>query len=379
MPSITFHCRTISPMFIGGADPDVAELRPPSLKGALRFWERAVARHWIFENGLNGKEDHTALLRHDEVLLGGAFIVQKKSEVSVEINHSPFKPIKEDCFQHKGAGLKYLLFTLAVHNKEKEGIPPDIPFQVTFRCKDKNAEALQKAIAAFWALSYFGALGTRARRGAGAFEVVRCEGFHLPKGISFSPNGSLYNFLRNGLEAAQRLLGVPEAVASPKGYSTIGKQIWVSKKGFSQWEDALEEIGGLMLNHRKAIPNKDRSKRKFTMDTLDQKAAFGLPIGVYEDKEVNFFKSEDTGHSRRASPLFITLVRGTDSKIYWVVTHLDGQFMETADTIAFKSCNKKARCRTDWEWPHENPALLRAFLDKLSSHANHIFQNTRSY
>lgn len=378
MPHITFHCRTISPMFIGGADPDVAELRPPSLKGALRFWERAVARHWIFENELNRGENHIALLRHDEALWGGAFTVQQKSEISVEINHSPFKPIKGDCLQDKGAGLKYLLFTLAIHNKEKEGIPSDTWFQVTFRCKSERAEALPKAIAAFWALTYFGALGTRARRGAGAFEVIRCEGFDLPAGISFSPHGSLHNFLRTGLETSQRLLGVPEAAASPRGYSTIGKQIWVSKRGFGKWEDALEEIGGLMLKHRKAIPNRDRSKRKFTMDTLDQKAAFGLPIGVYEDNEVNFLKSEDTGHSRRASPLFITLVRGIDSKIYWVVTHLDGQFMETADMIAFKSCNKKARCRKDWEWPRENPALLRSFLDKLSSHANRIFQNTQS-
>src|SRR5262245_63945216 len=34
---------TVTPLFLGGAEPDTrAELRPPSLKGALRFWYRAL-------------------------------------------------------------------------------------------------------------------------------------------------------------------------------------------------------------------------------------------------------------------------------------------------------------------------------------------------
>ncbi|WP_201721812.1 type III-B CRISPR module RAMP protein Cmr1 [Desulfotomaculum copahuensis] len=39
---ITFECRVLTPMFIAGADGLTPEFRAPSLKGAMRFWWRAV-------------------------------------------------------------------------------------------------------------------------------------------------------------------------------------------------------------------------------------------------------------------------------------------------------------------------------------------------
>ena len=42
METITFNCRFITPAFLGGANPKgTPELRPPTIKGALRFWWRA--------------------------------------------------------------------------------------------------------------------------------------------------------------------------------------------------------------------------------------------------------------------------------------------------------------------------------------------------
>ncbi len=39
---ITAKFRIVTPMFVSGLDPKVPELRPPSIKGALRFWWRAL-------------------------------------------------------------------------------------------------------------------------------------------------------------------------------------------------------------------------------------------------------------------------------------------------------------------------------------------------
>ncbi len=40
-----FELETITPMFMGGADPRQSELRAPSIKGAMRFWWRAMNGH----------------------------------------------------------------------------------------------------------------------------------------------------------------------------------------------------------------------------------------------------------------------------------------------------------------------------------------------
>lgn len=45
MEKITFECEVITPMFLAGADGQTPELRAPSIKGALRFWWRAMHGH----------------------------------------------------------------------------------------------------------------------------------------------------------------------------------------------------------------------------------------------------------------------------------------------------------------------------------------------
>ncbi len=41
MKSIKFTLETITPLFLAGADGQTPELRPPSIKGMMRFWWRA--------------------------------------------------------------------------------------------------------------------------------------------------------------------------------------------------------------------------------------------------------------------------------------------------------------------------------------------------
>ena len=51
MPSETFKLKVLTPMFMGGADSDgEPELRAASIRGAMRFWFRAIAGAVI--NGL---------------------------------------------------------------------------------------------------------------------------------------------------------------------------------------------------------------------------------------------------------------------------------------------------------------------------------------
>ncbi len=42
-PSLTVTLETVTPLFLGGADPRGApELRAPSFRGAMRYWLRAA-------------------------------------------------------------------------------------------------------------------------------------------------------------------------------------------------------------------------------------------------------------------------------------------------------------------------------------------------
>lgn len=371
MPNITFHCKVISPLFLGGAYGEQAELRPPSIKGALRFWARAIAKHWIWEEG---KEKHRKLLKQDEELFGGVKMHQSKSLVTLEVRPGTISFVTGADLGKKGTGIRYLQYSLTVHNKDKQGISAESQFDVTFRSRDENA--LQKAIASFWTLTYFGALGTRARRGAGAFEVISCEGFELPKGISFQPENNLASFLKDGLQAASKIFAVPPNARSPQGYSTLGQNIWVSKKTHRDWDGALEEIGRLMFNYRqpkRPDPRYSDEEPRFTQQTLNQKAAFGLPISVRNEQEntVNFKpsqKSDDPNYDRRASPLWITLA-SSSSGIHWVVAKLEGDFMDRQSSIFFK--NKKGM---QFTWPKEDDTALEEFLQLVGKHATPVFQ-----
>jgi CRISPR-associated protein Cmr1 len=43
MTKLTAEFKIVTPLFVGGANPQSSELRVPSIKGVLRFWWRALA------------------------------------------------------------------------------------------------------------------------------------------------------------------------------------------------------------------------------------------------------------------------------------------------------------------------------------------------
>ncbi len=51
MQEIIFTLRTVTPLFLAGADQSAAELRAPSFRGLMRYWHRALV------GGLVGTDD----------------------------------------------------------------------------------------------------------------------------------------------------------------------------------------------------------------------------------------------------------------------------------------------------------------------------------
>lgn len=186
MKTITFTCETITPMFLSGANGQTPELRPPSIKGALRFWWRAMNGHLKLED----------LKKQESMIFGGTEPAQRsrvivrvspnslnKSSNKLQGETFSFKKWQKD----KNTGkpkeieikidlLEYLCYGTYDYEKGKgnvfkrEYFLPNQQFEVGFTFVDEKYR--QCVVEAFCLLAYFGGLGSRSRNGFGNFKIV---------------------------------------------------------------------------------------------------------------------------------------------------------------------------------------------------------------
>lgn len=386
MPTITFTCETITPMFLSGADGSTPELRPPSIKGALRFWWRAMNGH--LANTANGGIPN--LLQEDERLFGGVNS-GGKSSVLVRVFDREEKFIDGQKLQtyaeydrnnrkvpYQKEGLAYLYYVLLNQKlKGLEGFDVETTFKVSL--ESKSLEDLRKGVAAFWLFIYLGGLGSRARRGAGAITVcpngIEDKDNILDNFIQFKPqNGiSMWDFIQNTLTKIRGQFPNTQKLQVSNEYSTIApNHIYVSKKDdFSTWQEAVDDIGMIMKKLRKGKGHFKRNNRTFTMDTLDQKAAFGLPLRVQDDNELNFSSND---YNRRSSPICISVVKNiSNDKFNWVVVHLQGRFMPPDSSLFFESINQNMTYpKREYSFPKEKDSLLKKFVNQVEAQSTQI-------
>ena len=75
MSEIVFECKTVTPLFLFGADGQTPELRPPSIKGTLRFWWRTMY----------GEFKQNDLMEKEADIFGGIGKGKGKSKFSVRV------------------------------------------------------------------------------------------------------------------------------------------------------------------------------------------------------------------------------------------------------------------------------------------------------
>lgn len=153
-----YKCKTITPMFLHGANTQEVELRAIAFKSAMRFWWRS----------LHPQLDGVALLKAEEEIFGGINQVKRKSsfQISVKCDDDQKKFIggkeKALLMPHKkndprkciSIGFEFTV-VLAIHGKSKE-----------------NDNLMMKLENIFELMSILGGIGQRARRGAGSFCIV---------------------------------------------------------------------------------------------------------------------------------------------------------------------------------------------------------------
>jgi len=83
MKSIPFTLETITPLFLAGADGKTPELRPPSIKGMMRFWWRAYKYPQL--PMLSQKEKIETLSELEGEIFGSSSKGGRKSSFSIRI------------------------------------------------------------------------------------------------------------------------------------------------------------------------------------------------------------------------------------------------------------------------------------------------------
>jgi CRISPR-associated protein Cmr1 len=145
MMRVELTLKTVTPLFLGGADQQ-PELRPASVRGALRFWLRAAL------GGVIGDAD----LDHLHYLEANVFgEMERGSTVVVRLSHSGFSKSEEPLLPHRTGGQAGIV----------KAVPVGTPFNLILNLRPCAGSQLLE-IATWTALLWLtlGGIGRRSRR-----------------------------------------------------------------------------------------------------------------------------------------------------------------------------------------------------------------------
>ena len=171
-------------MFIGGADQNPDDcIRPPSVKGALRFWWRTLnwGRFWE-ANQKNNEEQALKALHQEEIRLFGASMGDKdklggQGCFLLSITQPPQVAEIDDWPPDNSPnhGASYMAYGLLESGDDphRRAIEENIKFELNLIFKNKVEESdIQQIKDALETWSLFGGLGGRSRRAMGSITLT---------------------------------------------------------------------------------------------------------------------------------------------------------------------------------------------------------------
>jgi CRISPR-associated protein Cmr1 len=319
MRSLRLTLETVTPMFLGGAEQQ-PELRPASVRGALRYWLRAVS------GGVIGDGDLGKLHELESNVFGAT---DHGSSVSVRLLDQVGEGAVTELRQ---PGIAYLWFSMSGRGTaDRKAIPAGKVFRLCLQQGIGSADVLPRATEALWLLTHLGGLGARSRRGAGSLATKSndCLAWpgNIPRPITDAETppdlcnalGSALKQIRTNIESYCRV--APLAKLPLPSFDALHPdccKVWVLDKAFESWQDALTTVGLAMQDFRfrfhkgrhTGVPDDYANVRAALsggrLSQPVQRAAFGLPI-VFYFRSLGGAKDtlEGEEHERRSSPLHI--------------------------------------------------------------------------
>lgn len=294
MQEVIFTLQTVTPLFLAGADQTKAELRPPTFRGLMRYWLRALLGG-LFGTDRKGLEK---VIEAETAVFGAT---DTGSAVSIKVSEASSGP-KEFTEQisvrvggkWQATGKGYLLWSMARSGRADKGnlkparwfFPPGTRFQVTLSTRSGNEAKLKQAVAAFWLLTHLGAIGSRSRRCAGslAVQVVGNNTTGFP--INTPENAqALKQQIEQGIRTARALYNAEKRSPGDAQFDILAQgacRIWIlqDEQPWQNAETAMQRLGENLQSYRSHI-------------AIERRKIFGLPL-----PPIIFNK-------RRASPLLL--------------------------------------------------------------------------
>ncbi len=371
MQTITFECEVITPMFLAGADGTTPELRAPSIKGALRFWWRAMNGHLVEEKE-NGSFDYSKLKQREMDIFGGTFgdddekakrssfnlyiekdIVDtdKGKDIWQLIGYEPKISAKGNTFytaKKSGAfeGVGYLYYSTFM-SKLRDYIKPNARF--SFTISFQNEKYIDDVINALSALTVFGGLGTRSRRGAGGFKVIditNCSNLNLEQKAKST-------FL-NDFSIEELIKRIIIKNHNNQSYSHLKNSLIFTFNVENNWLRALEFPAKQFKSFRKT----EEANYQYTPN-------FGFPI-LHRGQNTTMQggkwvtvrgKDELEKLERRASPLIFKVYKINDREYVSFILWLNGELLSDDYYIMDKQGNEEIN-------PSNN--IINDFFDQLN-------------
>ena len=384
----TFELTT--PMFIGDAEQHATGIRPSAIKGALRFWWRAI--NWPRVVAATHSEALALQTLHQQEakLFGaaanlvnrketggqGIFLLQV-AEHNIQQNNSPFNKTDGGLLYLLGMGLAtFKNGGQTLRNALSSG---EFTLSLRFKKQDVSPEDRQSIADAVWAFGLLGALGSRARHGLGSLTLTdwQFDARQPPKtreeyrqalqqllgkpgNDSLPPLTAFSQHMRFDLSASAKQ---PEALLHKVGEEQMRYRSF-GQKGKVLHQPAERNFGPKNPQH-----NDHDLVMKAIAGTPPHKApgrtVFGLPHNYFfssseEKADINYWAGEK--EARRASPLLLHVHRLGQE---YVAVHglLPARFLPDGAHITIKA---KRRYQVRFSADAADWQILHTYLDRFA-------------
>lgn len=279
----------ITPLFLGDANQKATSIRPNSIKGALRFWWRAINAHLSLAD-----------LAKEEARIFGSTL--KQGLFSLFVTHCDNLGVADTSWpiSDPNCASSYLGYGLVGdrQNPHREAIKAGIKFTVELQfsptASEEDKKNIQKAVEAF---GIFGSLGSRARRGFGSVQLVNVNETPF---MQFTPS-TIQAWLKASLNSNLKSASTLEFSGFSKD-SQFAMPHAKANRSFSDYRVCHKDLGKIYKTVRSLIK------------PTQARAVFGLPLKNVNEK------------LRRASPLFIKVIKNSPQTYQGLFLYLPSQF-----------------------------------------------------